>query len=154
MAPKHCIRSALFKLYFTDSAACTATGLDLSEAQQRVVDTAQLIPLARELCLNGQFSAAGTAERMSYTIALSSDDAADLVSKLLPELDRLELNYNDCRLRIILVGGELDSIELDCGASLRVVSRDVAASVRVTVSFNDNAVEAVPSVVQKVLVKQ
>ena len=149
----HCIRSPLFKLYFTDSAACTAAGLDLSQAQQRVVDTAQLIPLARELCLNGQFSAAGTAERKVYTITLSREDASDIVSKLLPELDRLDLNFSDCRLRITLVGGELGSIALDCGGSLRVVSRDIDASVLVTASFNNNAVEAVPSVVQKVLVK-
>ena len=149
----HCIRSALFKLYFTDSAACTATGLDLSQAQERVVDTAQLIPLARELCLNGQFSAAGTAERMVYTIALSGEDAAGIVSKLLPELDRLDLSYSDCHLRITLADGELDSIDLDCAGSIRVVSRDIDASVRVTVRFNDNAVEAIPSVVQKVLVK-
>ena len=49
----HCIKSALFKLYFTDNAACTASGADLSEAQQRVRDAARLIPIARELCLEG-----------------------------------------------------------------------------------------------------
>ena len=149
----HCIRSALFKLYFTDSAACTATGFDLSEAQQRVVDTAQLIPLAKELCLKGQFSSASAGERMVYAITLSADDAADIVSKLLPELDRLNLSYNNCRLCITLVGSELDSIELDCGASLRVVSRDIDASVLVTVRFNDSEAETIPAAVQNVLVK-
>ena len=69
----HCIRSALFTLYFTDSAACTADGLDLSEAQQRVVDAAQLIPLAKELCLKGQFSSAGAGERTVFVIRLGAD---------------------------------------------------------------------------------
>ena len=118
-----------------------------------MVDTAQLIPLARELCLNGQFSAAGTAERKVYTITLNREDASDIVSKLLPELDRLDLSFSNSRLRITLVGGELDSLALDCAGSLRVVSRDIDTSVLVTVSFNDNAVEAIPGVVQKVLVK-
>ena len=149
----HCVRSALFKLYFTDSAACTAAGVDLSDAQQRVVDTARLIDLAKELCLKGQFSSAGTAERMIYTITLSSMDAADVVSKLLPEISRLNLSYDDCRLCITLADGELDSIELDCGATLRVVSRDVAASVLVAVRFNDKPAEAVPPAVRDVLVK-
>ena len=149
----HCIRSALFKLYFTGSAACTATGVDLSEAQQRVVDTAQLIPLAKELCLKGQFSSSSAGERTIFTITLSAEDAKALVSRLLPELDRLNISYGDCRLRITVIGGALDSIVLDCGGSLRVVSRDIGTSVVVTVRFNDNAAEAVPSAVRDVLVK-
>ena len=149
----HCVRSTLFKLYFTDSAACTSSGLDLSDAQQRVVDTAHLIDLAKELCLKGQFSSAGTAERTVYTIALSGTDAADIVFKLLPELRHLNLSYDDCRLRITVLDGGLDSIELDCGGALRVVSRDIAASVRVAVRFSDKPAEAVPPAVRDVLVK-
>lgn len=149
----HCIQSALFKLYFTDSAACTATGLDLSDAQQRVVDTAQLIPLARELCLKGQFSSAAAGERYIYAITLSADDAADLVSKILPELNRLNITYDDARLRITVIDGTLDSIELDCGGTLRVVSRDIEASVDVTVNFNDAAVGDIPAAVTRTLVK-
>ena len=90
---------------------------------------------------------------MIYTVTLSGDDAAELVSKLLPELDHLHISFNDCSLRITLTDGELDSIELDCGGSLRVVSRDIDSSVQVTVRFNDKAVETVPNAVRNVLVK-
>ena len=149
----HCIKSALFTLYFTDSAACTASGFDLSEAQQHVVDAAQLIPLARELCFKGQFSSVSTGDRMIFTVLLSDDDAADLVSRLLPELDRLNISYDDCRLRITVADGWLDAIELDCGGSLRVVSRDIEVSVNVSAAFNDDAADEVPAVVKNVLLK-
>ena len=149
----HCVKSALFTLYFTDSAACTADGLALSEAQQRVVDAAQLIPLARELCLKGQFSCAAAGDRALYSLVLTSEDAAELVSRLLPELSRLSLSYGDCKLRITVVGDQLDEIALDCGASLRVVSRDVDASVRLTAKFNSDAADPVPAAVKAALVK-
>ena len=149
----HCVKSALFTLYFTDSAACTADGLALSEAQQRVVDAAQLIPLARELCLKGQFSCAAAGERALYSLVLTSEDAAGLVSRLLPELSRLNLSYDDCKLRITVVGDQLDEIALDCGASLRVVSRDVDAVVRLTAEFSSGAAEPVPAAVKAALVK-
>ena len=148
-----CIRSTLFKLYFTDDAACTADGRDLSEAQQRVVDAAQLIPIAREFCLKGRFSCAGTEDHSIYTVTLSADDASDIVSRVLPELERLNLSYDDCTLRITLDGNALASIELNCGGTLRVVSRELDASVLVSVSFNDNTAEAVPPSVRAVLVK-
>ena len=149
----HCIRSALFTLYFTDSAACTADGEALNEAQQRVVDTAQLIPLAKELCLKGQFDCNGAGDRFVYTVTLSGEDAAALVSRLLPELDRVNLSYRDCRLRVTVTGESLDEIALDCGASVRVVSRDVDAAVSVTADFNGDAAEAVPPAVRAALVK-
>ena len=150
----HCIKSALFTLYFTGSAACTADGAELNEAQQRVVDMAQLIPLAKELCLKGQFDCTGAGDRFVYTVTLPSEDAADLVARLLPELDRLNLSYGDCRLRVTVAGESLNEIALDCGASLRVVSRDVDASVKVTAAFNGDAPEAVPPAVRAALVKE
>ena len=147
----HCVKSALFKLYFTDNAACTASGADLSEAQQRVRDAARLIPIARELCLEGQFACTTAGERSVYTITLSSESAADIVSRVLPELERANVSYDDCRLRITVDGGELAAIELDCGGSVRVVSRDVDASVRADVRFNDSAAEKIPVKVREAL---
>ena len=146
-----CIENALFKLYFTDDAACTAAGLDLSEAQKRVVDTAKLIPLARELFLNGTFDAAVGAERSVFTLTLERERAEELVSTLLPELSRLSIRYDDCRLRITLKGDALDSIELDCGGSVHVVARDVDASVVVSVRFNDDEAAAIPDAVRDAL---
>ena len=117
------------------------------------MDAAQLIPIAREFCLKGRFSCAGTEDHSIYTITLSADDASDIVSRVLPELERLNLSYDDCTLRITLDGNALASIELNCGGTLRVVSRELDASVLVSVSFNDNTAEAVPPSVRAVLVK-
>ena len=150
----HSIQSALYQLYFTDSAACTAAGADLSEAQQRVRAAARLIPIAKELCLKGNFACAGAEPRYLYTVTLSADDAADIVSHLLPELDRLKLSYSACALRITLDGGALDSLELDCGGSLRVVSRDVDTSVRVSARFDSDSAGIIPSRVLKALVER
>ena len=149
----HCVKSALFKLYFTDSAACTAEGLDLSEAQQRVVAAARLVPLARELCLKGEFACVRDGDQAVYTLGLSAEDAAGLVSRLLPELDRLSLSFGESSLRITLAGDALSAIELDCGAALRVVSRDVDASVNIAAVFNSDPPEAVPPAVRGVLAK-
>ena len=146
-----CIESALFKLYFTDGAACTAAGAPLSDAQLRVTDTARLIPLARELCLNGEFSCAAGGERSVYTISLDSESAAELVEKLLPELARLSIRYDDCRLRLTLVKDALEKIELDCGGSLHVVARDVDASVVVSLDFNDEEAAPIPAAVRDTL---
>ena len=147
-----CMESALFKLYFTDSAACTASGVSLSDAQERVLDTAKLIPLARELFLNGQFVSTVGGGRSIYTLVLDSESAARLVSTLLPELDRLSIRYGDCRLRITLIDDALDSIELDCGGSLHVVARDIDASVVVSVRFNDDEAAEIPAAVREALI--
>ena len=114
-------------------------------------DAARLIPIARELCLEGQFACTTAGERSVYTITLSSESAADIVSRVLPELERANVSYDDCRLRITVDGGALNAIELDCGGSVRVVSRDVDASVRADVRFNDSAAEKIPVKVREAL---
>ena len=65
----------------------------------------------------------------------------------------MNLSYGDCRLRVTVTGESLDEIALDCGASVRVVSRDVDAAVSVTADFNGDAAEAVPPSVRAALVK-
>ena len=149
----HCIRSRLFAVYFTDDAACTENGSDLSEAQQRVADAAKLIPIARELCLEGSYRCASDGDRTVYTVTVDADSAADIADRILPELKTLGISYGESALRITVEDGSLRAIELDCGGTLRVVSRDVEAEVRVTARFTDRDAGTVPPGARAVLLK-
>ena len=133
----HVLKTRLFTLYFTDSAACTEAGLALSSAQTHTIDTAKLIPLAKDLCLNGEFSCSVSGTVRQYRIALDPDTASELTGALLSDLKALKISYSNCVLTITLENGELTDISLDCAGTIRVVSRDVECSVAVSVSYRD-----------------
>ena len=148
----HRIGSRLFTLYFTQDAACTENGAELGLAQQQVVDTAKLIPMAKEICLKGDFDCHTVGRRRVYTVSLGKDAAAELASMLIPELKTLKLELDECKLTLTVADSELTQIELSCAGTVRVVSRDVDSSVSVTASFSEPpANPSVPAAVRKVL---
>ena len=139
-------------LYFTQDAACTENGASLGLAQQQVVDTAKLIPMAKEICLKGDFDCHTVGRRRIYTVTLGKDAAAELASALIPELKTLKLELGECRLTLTVADSELTQIELNCGGTVRVVSRDVDSSINVTASFADPpANPSVPAAVRRAL---
>ena len=150
----HRIGSRLFTLYFTQDAACTENGTALSLSQQQVIDTAKLIPMAREICLKGDFDCQSVGQRRIYTVTLGKDAAAELAGMLIPELKTLKLELSECQLLVTVAEGELTRIELNCTGTVRVVSRDVDSVVNVTVSFAEPPADtAIPTAVRKTLLE-
>ena len=134
----HCLEGRLFTLFFTDRAACTGSGLNISTAEQEAAASARLIPLAKELCLKGNFSCTGTMKNRSYTVSLDEESARELAEELVPSLSALKIDLTECRLLIRLEDGELASITLDCGGTVRIVSKDLPSSIELTAIFENS----------------
>ena len=149
----HCVAGRLFKLYFTDEAACTESGMPLSAAEQNAADAAQLMPLAKELCLKGEFDSGMSGDLRIYSVSLDPETALELAGTLVPELRRLKLELSDCVLKIALQESDLVQIELDCDGSIRVVSRDVESRVKIAARYvePDGPLELPPAVQRALL---
>ena len=148
----HSLKGKLLKLYFTDNAVCTAQGLSVSTAEEQAAASAKLIPLAKELCLKGDFSCTGTAINRSYTVSLDGESATALAEELIPALSAMKVDLTECRLLITLEDGELSKLTLDCGGTVRIVSKDLSSTILVTADFRTEAEEEdIPSKVLEVL---
>lgn len=148
----HCLEGRLFTLFFTDRAACTGSGLNISTAEQEAAASARLIPLAKELCLKGNFSCTGTMKNRSYTVTLDEESARELAEELVPSLSALKIDLTECRLLIRLEDGELASITLDCGGTVRIVSKDLPSSIELTAIFENSEEHlSIPQAVREVL---
>ena len=148
----HCVSSRLFQVYFTDKAACTSNGKLLSSAENRLMDTAQLIPLVREFFLRGSYTSEDLGSGKRFTLTIGEEEISGLVERVLPELQDLNLNYETCVLHATVRDGELYSIELECGGSVRVVTRDVDATASVIVRFKAPDQHSIPKAVKNTLV--
>ncbi len=148
----HCISGSRFRLYFSDAGACTESGEALSTAEIRAADTAQLITIAKEICLNGRFDHEKSGNRDLYTVALDSEGASGVLEKILPDLNGLNVDYKTNELTVTLTDGRLSRIDLRCEGTMRIVSRDTEAGVHLTVSYDEEpAVQKIPAKVLEVL---
>lgn len=147
----HAVSSRLFTVYFTDKAACTANGSELGSAETSLMDTAGIITVARELCLDGSFDCETLGNGRVYTLTLPAENMETLVAKVLPDLSDLNVAYEDCVLTVTLRDDALYSLELKCGGTFKVVTRDLDASADVVVRFTEPQEHKIPAKVTQSL---
>ena len=147
----NCVSSRLFRVYFTDQASCTSDGKVLSTAETRLLDAAQLIPLMREMFLQGNYSIEELGSGQLYTLTVEADKIGGIVESVIPELKDLNIAYQDCRLSASIRDGSLYSLELQCGGSVRIVTRDVDANAEVLIRFVSPSDHVVPAAAVKAL---
>ena len=147
----NCVSSRLFRVYFTDQASCTSDGKVLSTAETRLLDAAQLIPLMREMFLQGNYSIEELGSGQIYTLTVEADKIGGIVESVIPELKDLKIAYQDCRLSASIRNGSLYSLELQCGGSVKIVTRDVDASAEVLIRFVSPSDHVIPAAAVKAL---
>ncbi len=147
----NCVSSRLFRVYFTDEASCTSDGKVLSTAETRLLDAAQLIPLMREMFLQGNYSIEELGSGQLYTLTVEADKIGGIVESVIPELKDLNIAYQDCSLSASVRDGSLYSLELQCGGSVRIVTRDVDASAEVLIRFVSPSDHVIPAAAVKAL---
>ncbi len=74
-----------------------------------------------------------------------------MVGKLLPEVQGQTCSYDDCRLEVLIRNDEMEQIRLNCGGTVRVVTRDVEIGLELKVLYRDPQVHTVPFRVLQVL---
>ena len=147
----HCVSNRLFRVYFTKDAFCTSDGKAVSTAEMRLVDAAQLVPVVRELFLRGSYSCEEMGSGQLYSITLKADEIGGIVEQVIPELKDLNISYSDCTVSASVRDGSLYSLELRCGGSVRIVTKDVDASATAIVRFETPTEHVIPDAVVKSL---
>ena len=147
----NCVSSRLFRVYFTDEASCTSDGKVLSTAETRLLDAAKLIPLMREMFLQGNYSIEELGSGQIYTLTVEAEKIGGIVESVIPELKDLNISYQDCILSASIRDGSLYSLELQCGGSVRIVTRDVDASAEVLIRFVSPSDHVIPAAAVKAL---
>ncbi len=140
-----CVSSRLFRVYFTDEASCTSDGKILTTAETKLMDAAKLIPMMRELFLEGKYSIEELGSGQLYMLTVEADKIGGIVESVIPELKGLNIHYEDCRLSASIRDGSLYSLELQCGGSVKIVTRDVDASADVLVRFVSPSDHVIPA---------
>ena len=143
--------SRLFSVYFTDKAACTETGSLLGDGESRLLDAASLIAAARELCLEGDFQCETSGNCRVYTLTVPAENIRELMEGILPDFRGLNISYEECTLTVTLLEESLDSMELKCGGTMKIVTREIDASADVIIRSAEVSSRTIPMAVQDAL---
>jgi hypothetical protein len=147
----HCVRTPLLTTYFTEQAACTADGSPLPRTENRLRDAARLISAARELSLAGRFTCERTDGSRVFTVALDPQASERIAETVLPQLREMHISYDDSSIRICVRDGGIETIELGCRGSVKIVARQTDTELDVSVRFTGAEAHEIPQAVRDAL---
>lgn len=130
-----CVSRRGARIYYTDEAASTGTGVSVDRNGALFRDTARLLHLAYEAFLLGDAEYEETTAGARYTVRLDEAAMTQFAASIAPETKLLNISYEEGTLRLDVRDDEVQSITLQCRGTLRVVRTDVNASIGAQLSF-------------------
>ena len=139
-----CVSRRGMKLYYTDEAVCTGSGLAVDRDGGSFTDASELLHLAYEAFLLGDVECAETAGGWRCTVALDSARMAEFAGLIAPETRAMGISFEAGTVRLEVADGAAASIAVQCRGTVRVVRAEIPATVGAKLTFTEDGAFPVP----------
>ena len=147
-----CLTRRNTTLFYTDTAACDASGALLPLRDASISDVPELMRLACNALMLGEIRWDETAGGARCTVTLDAEAMDRFVTVIAPDIDVRELNLTEGEAALTLTDGKITEASVRCGGTVRVVRSEIAAEVSASLSFEgDTAFPAVSAGVRDAL---
>ncbi|MGN1075154.1 MAG: hypothetical protein ACI4QB_09200, partial [Eubacteriales bacterium] len=146
------VRKNGLALYFTEGTVCDKNGMLLPSADTSPAESAKLLDIAYQACMNAGLDCEAEGERYTYTVSLDEDGMKAVACAIAPALRTADLRLDSGTLRLVVENGSLQSITLRCDGSIQVALTLADAAVEAQIDFrNDGAAELLPDAARDTL---
>lgn len=128
-----CLQKDDYAIYFTDQKLCTGSGTSLSLEQQPLVESAKLLDIACELCMNADCSF----QDDCYTVALGEKEMESVVQIIAPEAADLPIHLTNGVLNVYMSNGAISRITISCSGSMEILVAEVEVSVSANIQIRE-----------------
>ena len=143
----YCVGKNNLKLYTDGSSMVNASGAGVTDEEAQLAGNVNLLNVVYQACLNGNISAAQTADGYTYTVALDGDGVKQLVEKISPDAAKLNPNLAYGDMKLYIGAGRITGISVSCTGTVQVVVVEAPVSVSADVSFEERSTARFPSAV-------
>lgn len=143
-------------LYFTDDKICGQNGLTLTASEQKLADSVKLLPLAYEICQNGNFTATGDEDGDEFicTLSLDKEGMKAVAYAIAPEAEKLGIQFTEGQVQVTVCEDTLRTISFSCAGNLKIVLTETPVTLTAEVVFDEDAEEmTVPEKVREALLQ-
>lgn len=143
----YCVGKNNLKLYTDGSSMVNASGAGVTDEEAQLAGNVNLLNVVYQACLNGNISAAQTADGYTYTVALDGDGVKQLVEIISPDAAKLNPNLAYGDIKLYIGAGRITGISVSCTGTVQVVVVEAPVSVSADVSFEERSTARFPSAV-------
>ena len=140
----YCVGKNELKLYTDGSSVVNASGTGVTDDENQLASSANLLDAVYLACLNGNISAARDGEKYTYTVALDGDGIAQLVDIIAPAASKLDVDFAYGTVSLIVDGGRITGLSVRCTGTMQVVLVETEVSVSADVTIQNGSAPQFP----------
>ena len=140
----YCVGKNELKLYTDGSSVVNASGTGVTDDENQLASSANLLDAVYLACLNGNISAARDGEKYTYTVALDGDGIARLVEIIAPAASKLDAVFAYGAVRLTVDGGRITGLSVRCTGTMQVVLVETEVSVSADVTIQNGSAPQFP----------
>ena len=142
-----------FVVYFNDDTICSEKGYGVTAKRAQAVDAVELLSIAYELCLEGDFRCVEVNDSYIYSIALDEKGMEKIAGLIAKESQTLAIGFENGSLQLVMKGTEMESIRFACDGEMDVLLAKVPVALSAEVKWQDESQYLHYSIPEKVLDK-
>lgn len=117
----NCIEKDGFRIYFNEDMICSENGYAVTTNREQMTDTAQLLALAYEICMQGGFSCTQVEEAYIYTVTLEESAMKQIAAYIAKESESLPITFENGTLQFVIREDTLERMQFICDGTLDVL---------------------------------
>lgn len=121
-----------------------ANGTGVTDEENQLAGSANLLDAVYLACLNGDISAAQNGEKYTYTVALGGDDIAQLVEIIAPAASKLDADFAYGTVSLTIDGIRITELSVRCTSTMQVVLVETEVSVSADATIQNGSAPQFP----------
>ena len=140
----YCVSKNALKLYTDGRSVVNANGIGVTDEENQLAVSANLLDAVYLACLNGDISAARNGEKYTYTVALGGDDIAQLVEIIAPAASKLDADFAYGTVSLAVDGIRITELSVRCTSTMQVVLVETEVSVSADATIQNGSAPQFP----------
>jgi hypothetical protein len=142
-----------FAIYFNEDTICSENGYGVTTKRAQAADAVELLAIAYELCLQGNFRCLEINDSYIYSFALDEAGMTKIAALIAKESQDLAIRFENGSVQLVMQENTLESIRFACDGELDVLLSKVPVALSAEVELQDESQYLNYSIPEKVLEK-
>ena len=149
----HSVKKDGFVIYFNEDTICNENGYGVTTKRAQAADAVELLAIAYELCLQGNFRCLEVNDSYIYSFALDEAGMAKIAALIAKESQDLAIHFENGSVQLVMQDNTLESIRFACDGELDVLLAKVPVALSAEVELQEESQYLNYSIPEKVLEK-
>lgn len=124
----NCVRKDDFSVYFNEDTVCSEKGYSVTTKRAEAIDAVELLGIAYELCLKGNFRCTEVNDSYIYSIVLDEAGMKQIAGLIARESADMAILFENGSLQLVIQNNTLESVRFACDGELDVLLTKVAVA--------------------------